>query len=97
MRLATKAGRATVTAVRSPPTVTPVVACHHEWSGRSPDRELLDGGAKLPVERGEQVMIQYVPIIHELGDISTLPHQDEFSGCVVHTVDGRAQLVTGAH
>ena len=43
MRLATKAGRATVTAVRSPkpPTDTPVVACHHEWSGRSPDRELL--------------------------------------------------------
>ena len=32
MRLATKAGRATVTAVRSPrpPTVTPVVACHQE-------------------------------------------------------------------
>ena len=64
-------------------------------------QRVADGGAKLPIERGEQVMIQYVPIdahvIHELGDISTLPRQDEFSGCVVHTVDGRAQFITGAH
>ena len=105
MRLATKAGRATVTAVRSPrpPTVTPLVACHHEWSGRSPDRELLTEArsCRLPIERGEQVVVQYVPIdahvIHELGDIRALPRQDEFSGCVVHSVDGRAQLVTGAH
>ena len=34
MRLATKAGKATAMAVRShkPPTDTPVVACHQEWS-----------------------------------------------------------------
>ena len=102
MRLATKAGKATVTAVRStrPPTDTPVVACHQEWSGRSPHR-VADGGAKLPVERGEQVVVQYVPIdahvIHELGDISALPRQDEFGGCVVHSVDGRAQFVAGAY
>ena len=60
-----------------------------------------DRGAKLPIKRGEQVMIQYVPVdahvIHELGDISTLPRQHEFSGCVVHTIDSGAQLVTGTH
>ena len=46
-------------------------------------------------------MVQYVPIdahvIHELGDISALPRQDEFGGCVVHSVDGRAQFVAGAY
>ena len=46
-------------------------------------------------------MFQYVPVdahvIHELGDISTLPRQHEFSGCVVHTIDSGAQLDTGTH
>ena len=46
-------------------------------------------------------MVQYVSInahvIHELGDISALPRQDEFGGCVVHSVDGRAQFVAGAY
>ena len=50
MRLATKAGRAAVTAVRSPkpPAVTPVVACHQEWSGRSPHREVLTEARSCP-------------------------------------------------
>ena len=64
-------------------------------------QRVADGGAKLPVERGEQVVVQYVPInahvIHELGDISALPRQDEFGRCVVHSVDGRAQFVAGAY
>ena len=64
-------------------------------------QRVADGSTKLPIERGEQVVVQYVPIdahvIHELGDISALPRQDEFSGCVVHSVDSRAQFVTGAH
>ena len=99
MRLATKAGKATVTPVRSPrpPTDTPVVACHQEVA----TQRVADGGAKLPVERGKQVVVQYVQIdahvIQELGDISALPRQDEFGGCVVHSVNGRAQLVTGAY
>ena len=44
-------------------------------------------------------MVQNAPVdahvIHELGDISALPRQDEFGGCVVHSVDGRAQFVAG--
>ena len=43
----------------------------------SPHRELLTEARSLPIERGEQVMIQDVPIdahvVHELGDISALP------------------------
>ena len=64
-------------------------------------QEVADGGTKLPIERGEQVVVQYVPIdahmVHEFGDVSALPRQDELSGCVVHSVDGRAQIVAGAY
>ena len=43
MRLAAKAGRATPRAVRQ---VTPVVACHQEWFGRSPAERGADRGAQ---------------------------------------------------
>ena len=36
-------------------------------------------------------------VIRELGDIGTLSRQHEFSGCVIHTIDSGAQLVTGTH
>ena len=55
----------------------------------------------MAVKRGKQIMIQDVPVdahvIHELGDISALSGQHEFSGCVIHSVDSGAQLITGAH
>ena len=102
MRLATKAGKATVTAVRSPrpPTDTPVVACHQEWSGRSPPRELLTETRSCPSNEANKSWSRMSPLMHviqELGEISALPRQDEFGGCVVHFVDGRAQFVAGAY
>ena len=53
-------------------------------------RDEEDRGTELPIKRGEQIVVQNVPInahvIHELGDISALPRQDEFGGCVVNPV-----------
>ena len=50
MRLATKAGSAMPSAVRrpSPPQETPVVACHQEWSGKSPLSEALTDASNCP-------------------------------------------------
>ena len=63
-------------------------------------QRVADGGTKLPTERGEQIVVQNVSInahmVHEFGDVSALSRQDEFGGCVVHSVDGRAQFVAGA-
>ena len=49
-RLATKAGSAIPSAVRrpSPPQVTPVVACHQGWSGKSPLSEALAEARNCP-------------------------------------------------
>ena len=69
MRLATTAGSIS-SAVR-----TPVVACHQEWSGKSPLSEAL-----TEARSDQQILIQHVPVdahvIHKFGDISALPGED---------------------
>ena len=65
MRLATKAGSATQSAVRrpKPPQVTPVVACHQEWSGKSPLSDALTEARNCPPNvAGMCLCREYVPI-----------------------------------
>ena len=65
MRLATKAGRPTVTAVRSPrpPAHTPVVACHQEWSGRSPHREVQTETQSCPSNEASRSWSKTSPLM----------------------------------
>ena len=97
MRLATNAGSGMPSAVRwpSPPQVTPVVACHQEWTSRSTLSEALS------VNSDQEILVQQVPVdahvMHKLGDISVFPGEDHLGGGVVNAANRRAHLVPGSH
>ena len=86
MRLATKAGSATPSAVRrpSPPQVTPVVACHQEWSCKSSLSEAFTEARDCPsnatIKRDQQIFNEKVSVdahvVHELGHVRALPGED---------------------
>ena len=101
-RQATDAGSAMPSAVQrpSPPQVTPVVACHQEWSGKSPLSEALTEARSCP-SKATRVLVQHVSVdahvIHKLGDISALPGEDHLCGGVINAANRRARLVTGTH
>ena len=90
MRLATKAGSATPSAVRrpSPPQVTPVVACHQEWSCKSSLSEAFTEARDCPsnatIKRDQQIFNEKdsvdAHVVHELGHVRALPGEDHLRG-----------------
>ena len=64
MRHATNAGSAMPIAVRrpSPPQVTPVVACHQEWSGKSPLSEALTEAPSCPSKATSRSLSRMSPL-----------------------------------
>ena len=81
--------------------MTPVVAMQPRVIWEVACQRSSDRGAKLPIKRGKQIMIQYVPLMRMwYMSLETSAHcrvSTSSVGCVVHSIDGGAQLVTGTH
>ena len=88
-------GKATPMAVRRPrpPQATPVVPPGEVR--QVPAERDADRGTQLPVEGGQQVVIQHVSVdahmVRELGNVSALPGEHHLSRGVVHAREGRPQ------
>ena len=87
------AASATPSAVRrpKPPQVTPVVACHREWSGKSPVSDALTEARHCPSKTASKIIVKNIPVdAHEA-------HEDHLRGCMIDAANRGAHLVAGSH